>query len=95
MPSGRTGGWRCVATPSAGGSRIPVLSLVLLGVVLLLSSCGSLRDALPVGIGSGRDELKGSPCACIEIEMREAPDGWRAEMLRQLRTAPRSKAAAA
>jgi hypothetical protein len=50
------------------------------GVVLLLTlpalGCadGSLMSE-PVGIGSDRDELKKSPCACFEIPQRD--DQWR------------------
>lgn len=36
-------------------------------VALTLSACGSTTVPEPVGIGSDIDELKKSPCACIEI----------------------------
>lgn len=52
---------------------------------LLLSACGSLRDALPAGVGTGRDELKRSPCACLELLPKEAPGAWRDDVERQLR----------
>ncbi len=42
-----------------------LLSIVfLLG---LLTACGSDTVPEPIGIGSDVDELKKSPCACIEI----------------------------
>lgn len=34
---------------------------------LALSGCGSTTVPEPIGIGSDVDELKKSPCACIEI----------------------------
>jgi hypothetical protein len=41
--------------------------LLVGAVVLFLSACGSSKVPEPVGIGSDTDELKKSPCACIEI----------------------------
>ncbi|MDR0483928.1 MAG: hypothetical protein LBH40_01425 [Alphaproteobacteria bacterium] len=40
-----------------------VLALILMGI---LSGCSSNLEK-PVGIGSGRDDLKKSPCACLDI----------------------------
>jgi uncharacterized lipoprotein len=37
--------------------------------LLTLSACASNETREPVGIGSDYDELKGSPCACVEIPM--------------------------
>ncbi len=36
-------------------------------VIALLSGCSSSSMLEPVGIGPDRDELKKSPCACVEI----------------------------
>jgi hypothetical protein len=41
--------------------------------LLTLSACGN-TTAEPVGIGRSAEELKRSPCACLEIPMR-APTG--------------------
>ena len=34
---------------------------------LVLSGCGSIFTPEPISIGRDRDELKQSPCACLEI----------------------------
>lgn len=36
-------------------------------VALALAACSAVRMPDPVGIGSDRDSLKQSPCACDEI----------------------------
>lgn len=36
-------------------------------VPLVLSGCGSIFTPEPISIGRDRDELKQSPCACLEI----------------------------
>lgn len=55
---------------------------VLLGfAILLISSCGSYYEPEPVGIGKDVNELKLSPCACIEIELiKELPE-WFVAMI--------------
>jgi len=42
--------------------------LVLLVVTLTVSACGSDTLPEPVGIGEAIDDLKRSPCACLEVE---------------------------
>jgi hypothetical protein len=44
--------------------RVRIVLCLLLGG---LGGCGSLTTPDPVGIGSDRDALKQSPCACDEI----------------------------
>lgn len=44
--------------------RIRFLFLLLL---VGLAACGSIFTPEPIGIGSDRDALKQSPCACDEI----------------------------
>jgi hypothetical protein len=39
-----------------------IASLIILGT---LASCSNMEK--PVGIGSGRDDMKKSPCACLDI----------------------------
>jgi len=55
---------------------------VLLGfAILLISSCGSYYEPEPVGIGKDVNELKLSPCACIEVELiKELPE-WFVAMI--------------
>ena len=49
--------------------------------VLLLSACGSYYEPEPVGVGKDVNELKLSPCACIEVELiKELPD-WFVAMI--------------
>jgi len=46
---------------------------LLLTVIAVLSGCSADNSAKPVGVGSGFDELKRSPCACLKVP-QEAPD---------------------
>ncbi|MCL2749237.1 MAG: lipoprotein [Alphaproteobacteria bacterium] len=41
---------------------------VLLGLVVVfaLAGCGQVYDREPVGVGYSNDELKLSPCACMQ-----------------------------
>ena len=50
--------------------------LVVLGVVVLSGCYGSYYEPEPVGIGTGSDELKLSPCACMEIELPKNLPDW-------------------
>ena len=51
--------------------------LLILFVLFVLSGCyGSYYEPEPVGIGTGSDELKLSPCACIEIELPKDLPEW-------------------
>ncbi|MBE6458833.1 MAG: hypothetical protein IJW72_06945 [Alphaproteobacteria bacterium] len=51
--------------------------ILLLLVLFLLSGCfGSYYEPEPVGIGKGSDELKLSPCACMEIELPKTLPDW-------------------
>ncbi len=50
--------------------------------LLLLSGCfGSYYEPEPVGVGKGGDELKLSPCACLQVELpKDLPD-WFVETI--------------
>ena len=50
--------------------------LLLILVLFLLSGCfGSYYEPEPVGICKGSDELKLSPCACMELDLpKDLPD---------------------
>ena len=51
--------------------------LLILFVFFALSGCyGSYYEPEPVGIGTGSDELKLSPCACMEIELPKDLPEW-------------------
>ena len=46
--------------------------IIVFLVVIVLSACslfGSYYEPEPVGIGKDVNELKLSPCACIEVEL--------------------------
>ncbi len=47
--------------------------------VLLLSACGlfgSYYEPEPVGIGKDVNELKLSPCACLQVELPKTLPDW-------------------
>ena len=52
------------------------LSAVILGVVIILTACGSIYEKEPVGIGTDYSELKKSPCACLELELAPELPEW-------------------
>ncbi len=57
---------------------------VMLFLILLLTACGifgSYYEAEPVGVGKGVDELKLSPCACMQLDLpKDLPD-WFVETI--------------
>lgn len=55
--------------------------LILLFLVICMTSCGSYYEAEPIGVGRALDELKLSPCACLQVELiNELPD-WFVESI--------------
>ena len=44
--------------------------LLLCVVAVIVSGCGNTNLLEPIGIGSDRDALKRSPCACFEIPQK-------------------------
>ena len=58
--------------------------IIVLFLLLLLSACGvfgSYYEAQPVGVGKGVDELKLSPCACMQIELPKTLPDWFVETI--------------
>lgn len=58
--------------------------IIVLFLLLLLSACGvfcSYYEAEPVGVGKGVDELKLSPCACMQIELPKTLPDWFVETI--------------
>lgn len=58
--------------------------IIVLFLLLLLSACGvfgSYYEAEPVGVGKGVDELKLSPCACVQIELPKTLPDWFVETI--------------
>ena len=58
--------------------------IIVLFVLLLLSACGvfgSYYEAEPVGVGKGVDELKLSPCACLQLELPKPLPDWFVETI--------------
>ena len=49
---------------------------ILVAAFVVLASCGTLHDPDPVGVGFDANELKLSPCACLEIEMQPGLPEW-------------------
>lgn len=55
---------------------------ILLGLCLvLISGCGSYYEPEPVGIGKDVNELKLSPCACMEVELDKNLPDWFVAMI--------------
>ncbi len=51
--------------------------ILLVAALLMLSGCfGSYYEPEPVGIGKGSDELKLSPCACMELDLPKNLPDW-------------------
>ena len=62
-----------------------MLKKVIIAIALLmLPSCGifgSYYEAEPVGVGKALDELKISPCACMQLDLpKDLPD-WFVELI--------------
>ncbi len=54
-------------------------NLVLVLILLLLSACGlfgSYYEPEPVSVGKASDELKLSPCACLQVELPKNLPDW-------------------
>ena len=52
---------------------------LILFMVLFLTACGifgSYYEAEPIGIGKGVDELKLSPCACLQLDLPKDLPNW-------------------
>jgi hypothetical protein len=43
---------------------------------LALAACGSMYDPDPVGVGYDANELKMSPCACIQVNTLPGLPDW-------------------
>jgi hypothetical protein len=54
--------------------QLSAASLLILGAVL--SGCGSSTEK-PVAVGTGTDDMKRSPCACIDLELAPTTDAER------------------
>lgn len=57
---------------------------VMLFLILLLTACGifgSYYEAEPVGVGKGVDELKLSPCACMQLDLPKDLPNWFVETI--------------
>ena len=53
--------------------------IILFLVISVLSACslfGSYYEPEPVGVGKDVNELKLSPCACIEVELPHTLPDW-------------------
>ncbi len=46
-----------------------IILLFVLGVVIILTACGTIYQSHPVGIGPEYSELKKSPCACLKLDL--------------------------
>ena len=54
-------------------------NIMLVLILVLLSACGlfgSYYEPEPVGIGRASDELKMSPCACMQLDVPSTFPNW-------------------
>lgn len=61
-----------------------IKKLVLILVIVLLAGCGvfgSYYEPEPVEIGKATDELKMSPCACLQVELPQTLPDWFVETI--------------
>ncbi len=55
--------------------RIKAMLLVL-AVCAAVAACGSIFEYEPVGIGPDIAELKRSPCACMQLDLKPGMPEW-------------------
>lgn len=53
-----------------------IKKMILASAILVLASCGSYYEPEPVGVGKDVNELKLSPCACMEVELPQTLPEW-------------------
>ncbi len=54
--------------------------IISLLIIVLITGCsGSIYNTDPVGVGYDANELKLSPCACIEVETMPGLPEWMIE----------------
>lgn len=50
--------------------------LFIIGLIVLAGACGSIFEMEPVGIGTDYSELKKSPCACLQLDLKPGLPEW-------------------
>lgn len=50
--------------------------LALLTIILISGCSGSIYNTDPVGVGYDANELKISPCACIQVDTKPGLPEW-------------------
>lgn len=50
--------------------------LLVLAVCAAVAACGSIFEYEPVGIGPDISELKRSPCACMQLDLKPGMPEW-------------------
>lgn len=54
----------------------------LILILFLISGCfGSYYEPEPIGIGKGSNELKLSPCACMQLDLQQNLPDWFVETI--------------
>jgi hypothetical protein len=66
----------CLGAAKRGGTKFTVRPYVGVCLIAFLSSCGSSDMFEPIGIGPDRDDLKRSPCACVELHQDFSAWAW-------------------
>lgn len=50
--------------------------LLVFGICAAAAACGSIFETEPVGIGPDLSELKRSPCACMQLDLKPGLPEW-------------------
>lgn len=81
--------------PRAAARLLSIRAAIAIAAAVAVGGCDTLTswsqklglsddDSRPVGIGTKTDEFRKSPCACFELELAPADDGYRARLRARL-----------
>ena len=59
-----------------GRSKRIKTALLVFALCAAAGACGSIFEQEPVGIGPDMSELKRSPCACLQLDLKPGRPEW-------------------